>query len=147
MILKSLCANWKFRRPSYLPPCWSSFTHPEGQAYFYRHSHPRIVTEAHLYRSEVMAAILGFAKHIEELILERNIVLEDSIELLLQIDEADLQSCEYYFVDHATRAVFWLEEVSTEDFGISPAISTSHLSTSCFPLCEKDIYFLARIRS
>lgn len=75
-----------------------------------------------------MTAILCFAKQIEQLILETNIVLGDSVEVLLQIDEDDSQSCGYYFIDHATRTTFWLHDVTTEDFGILPVVSTSHLS-------------------
>jgi hypothetical protein len=79
-----------------------------------------------------MAIILGFVKRMEDLIIKRNITLADSVELLLQIDEEDWESCSYYFVDHATRTSFWLEDVSTEDFNILPAMSTSHMSTSRF---------------
>jgi hypothetical protein len=94
-----------------------------------------------------METILGFAKQIEELILERNIVLGDSAELFLQIDDDDPQSCGYYLVDHTSRTIFWLEDVSMEDLGIPPVISASHTSTChfYFGAC-KTIYIRCRIR-
>jgi hypothetical protein len=111
-------------RPPYLPPQWYAYTHPEGQLYFHRRSVPRIVTEAYIYNPDIMAKVNSWSRMIEELAAEKNIVLSDDVELFLQIDDDD---CTYYFVDHATRMEFWLDEVNTNDLNISGVVSASHL--------------------
>jgi hypothetical protein len=75
-----------------------------------------------------MAAVLAFLKQIEQVIFEKGLELRESVELLLQLNEDDSQTCGYYFIDHTDRTMFWLHEVSTEDFGLLPVMSASHLS-------------------
>jgi len=110
--------------PTYLPPQWSAYTHPEGQLYFFRHAALRIVTEAYIYHPDIMAKVGDWSKIIEDLIAQKHIVLSDNVELFLQIEDND---CAYYFVDHATRTEFWLEELNTDDLNIPAVVSPSHL--------------------
>ena len=72
-----------------------------------------------------MEKINRASRIIEELLVQKQIVLSDEVELFLQINDHD---CTYYFVDHATRIEFWLDEFDTEDLNISPVVSPSHLS-------------------
>jgi hypothetical protein len=114
-------------KPQYLPLHWFQQTHPEGQPYFYLDSPLRIVTEGYLYRPEVMEKITYWSKGIEALLAEKGITIGDDVELLLQLDDQDANCCQYYFINHATRSIFWLHEVSTQDFNLGPVASKSHL--------------------
>lgn len=71
-----------------------------------------------------MAKVGGWSKIIEELVAQKHIVLSDNVELFLQIDDYD---CAYYFIDHATKTEFWLEELNSDDLNISEVVSPSHL--------------------
>ena len=113
----------------YLPPGWVAFTHPEGQPYFHRSTGPlRVVTEAYLYRTEIMERVTSWANRVEDALLVKGIKPSNSMELFLQPCE-DLASCGYYLVDHATRSEFWIDQVSTELLGLRRVVSISHLST------------------
>ncbi|KAK1225099.1 hypothetical protein PQX77_011968 [Marasmius sp. AFHP31] len=111
-------------KPSYLPPCWSSYVHPEGQLYFARDSPLRIVTEADLYEPQTLAQVLHWSKHIEMLVEEKEMPLSEHIELFILIED---DGCSYYFIDHLTRTQFWLEEYETSELGIPEVASASHL--------------------
>jgi hypothetical protein len=50
-----------------------------------------------------MAKVSIWITTIEELVAQRNIILSDSVELFLQIDD---DNCAYYFVDHVTWTEF-----------------------------------------
>ncbi|KAF9269667.1 hypothetical protein L218DRAFT_850859 [Marasmius fiardii PR-910] len=117
-------AQTNYPRPSYLPPCWSSYVHPEGQIYFARDSPLRIVTEAHLYELEILAKVLYWSKHIETLVEEQGMPLSENIELFILIED---DGCSYYFVNHAVQTEFWLEQYETADLGIPDVASDSHL--------------------
>lgn len=71
-----------------------------------------------------MAKVSGWSRIIENLVVQKHIVLSDNVELFLQIEDDD---CAYYFVDHATRTEFWLEELNTDDLNIPAVVSPSHL--------------------
>lgn len=115
-----------FDSPSYLPPQWSAYSHPEARLYFCRQSAPRIITEAHLYNPDIMAKVTIFVKKIDKLLVRKGIALSSNVELFLQIDGA---GCGYYFVDHATRTEFWLDPLDADDLNIPPVVSPSHLSS------------------
>ncbi|KAG7095379.1 hypothetical protein E1B28_006136 [Marasmius oreades] len=116
--------RWAETKPSYLPPCWSSFVHPEGQIYFARDSPLRIVTEAYLYNPETLAKVLYWSKHIESLVEEKGMPLSENIELFILIED---DGCSYYFVNHAIQTQFWLEQYDTTELGIPDVASESHL--------------------
>jgi hypothetical protein len=112
----------------YLPPDWAAYTHPEGQLYFHRNTELRVVTEAYLYRPEIMDKISSWTFKVEEALQIKGIKPTSTMELFLEPRE-DLESCGYYLVDHSTRSEFWIDQVSTELLGLPPVVSTSHLST------------------
>ena len=69
---------------------------------------------------------------IQALLLELDQKLPTYAELFLQLDESDVNSCGYYFVDHATQTEFWLKNVSTDDVDIPESVSESQLRTEIF---------------
>ena len=64
---------------------------------------------------------------------DENITLPDDIELALEIVPQDGGPiCGYYFVDHGSRCLFWLDEFDAGDIcsEIKAVISFSHLRMS-----------------
>ncbi|KAJ7136840.1 hypothetical protein C8R44DRAFT_767978, partial [Mycena epipterygia] len=110
--------------PEYLPPLWSAHVHPEGQLYFCREGPLRVVTEAYLYRAEILENVCCWIDHIQQILANTQPRVSGAIELFIKLEEED---CAYYFVDHATRAQFWLQSSSTDELGLPPVISTSQL--------------------
>jgi hypothetical protein len=90
------------------------------------------VTEAYLYNPDIMAKINSYIKIIEELLVEKEIVLSDDVELFIQVGDDDFT---YYFVDHTTRTQFWLDEFDTDDLGLSSVVSATHLSKDISHTC------------
>lgn len=114
-------------RPVYLPKHWEVFTHPEGQTYFYRNNGLRVVTEANLYEPKIVDKIDFWANGVANALSVKGIPLNEKIELLLE-PSADMHTCEYYLVDHATRSTFWVDQVSSDQLELPPVASITHLS-------------------
>ena len=57
---------------------------------------------------------------------ERGVGLGESVELFVE-PELDTDLCDYYFIDHLGRRVFWLESATTGELGLSNACSERHL--------------------
>jgi hypothetical protein len=113
----------------YLPLGWAAFTHPEGQTYFHRSTGLRVITEACIYRQEILEKISSWANSIEEALKVKGVKPSSTTELFLEPYDG-LETCGYYFVDHSTRSEFWLDQVSTEALDLGQVVSISHLSAS-----------------
>jgi hypothetical protein len=70
--------------------------------------------------------VTGCLKSIDDLILQQQIKVPPSSELYIELDEPPY-SCAYYFVNHDTRRIFWLEQTSTELLDMGTIVSDSHL--------------------
>ncbi|KAJ7231978.1 hypothetical protein C8J57DRAFT_1384368 [Mycena rebaudengoi] len=116
--------------PAYLPLHWSAHIHPEGQLYFCRDGPFRVVTEAYIYRPDVLDKAICWIQKIEDRITDKRIAISNQTELFIKLEDED---CAYYLVDHTTNAQFWLEDIETEtnDLGLPPVVSTSHFSIVC----------------
>ncbi|KIM35667.1 hypothetical protein M413DRAFT_449623 [Hebeloma cylindrosporum] len=112
--------------PTYLPPQWSDSVHPEGKVYFHRNSGLRVVTESYLYNRDTAENISAWVMEIEERASKKGFVFTDQTELFLQLDG---NNCNYYFVDHGVRTLFWLDAYDTSALGMLPVVSSSHLKT------------------
>ncbi|KAI0681759.1 hypothetical protein C8T65DRAFT_754783 [Cerioporus squamosus] len=115
------CAH-RSSRPQYLPPTWNSYIQPEGQLYFASDAAPRTVTDGNFYDPVNQEKILRLAQLACKVAEARNIVLPETSELYLEPSKT-LDCCYYYFVDHATQSVFWLEERNSESFGFEEVVS------------------------
>jgi hypothetical protein len=116
-----------------LPFGWIQYTHPEGARYFF-HKEKRIYTDANLYDPEEFLIISESANQIlgdlEIKAQDDNIELPSDIELALEIiptEEGPI--CGYYFINHKSRCLFWLEEFDAEGIcsEINAVVSLSHL--------------------
>jgi len=82
-----------------------------------------------MYSPELMAKVLSWVVRIEDVLEEKQIPFSENIELFIMLEDDD---CLYYFVNHATRTQFWLEEIETSAVGIPDYDSPSHLSEHQF---------------
>ena len=83
------------------------------------------MTESYLYNPETAEVVSAWVTEVEERASKKGFVFTDYTELFLQLDGND---CNYYFVDHGVRTLFWLEAYNTSELGILPVVSSSHLS-------------------
>jgi hypothetical protein len=62
--------------------------------------------------------------------VEENVILPADVELVLEIlPQGAEKICGYYFVEHSSRCLFWLEEFDAEQIcgEINVVVSLSHL--------------------
>lgn len=132
----NFCSCWHISTSSPNSPVyigsrgWQSYTHPEGKRYYSRDLAPRIIVEVDLMDDAASAATDAWADLILGWAAELDLNFGPSVELFVD-PEVDMGICDYYFVDHATRAVFWLEDAKTSELGMLPACSDQHMSTWC----------------
>ncbi|KJA18436.1 hypothetical protein HYPSUDRAFT_45299 [Hypholoma sublateritium FD-334 SS-4] len=110
--------------PTYLPPSWSFTVHPEGKPYFYSEGQVSVVTECNIHQTAVAESIAAWTAHVGKQATDQEINLTDSMEIYLQLEGDD---CNYYIADHATQTVFWLTSDESDDLGLSPVVSRSHM--------------------
>ena len=105
---------------------------PEGQLYFVLSGEFAfdVVTEANIEDVQIQDRILNCIAVANEELDCHDIKLPPRCELFLEL-RADHVSCNYYFVDHVGRGLFWLEDVCTEFLNIPPAASASHIGAFC----------------
>ncbi|KAI0315004.1 hypothetical protein OF83DRAFT_1174249 [Amylostereum chailletii] len=126
LIEATMYSSSKSPLPPYLGRDWQCCIHPEGKPYFYRQAQFTVVTEAPIYNPAVASCLNGWLAFIEEAISDLHFVVSVTAELWLEIDK-NTGHCNYYFVDHATRAIFWLENIETEVLDLPGSVSHSHL--------------------
>lgn len=105
--------------------------HPEGRRYAYNTMEDGIsvVTEAHVSDSGVAAQLEKCLAMLRDIAARENVQLPATTDLFLEIVE-DMETCNYWFADHANRSVFWLHQVDTDMVGLPDSHSLNHLSES-----------------
>ena len=81
-----------------------------------------------MHSEDVREKILRFAVVVCKTLESKEVTLPDSAELYLIPSDSD-DTCLYYFVDHASHSVFWLDEVDVYQLDLPEVISESHLGT------------------
>lgn len=106
------------------------FVHPEGQPYFVLTGEFdfAVVTEANVEDEQTKGRILDCVQVVSKELQSHSIKVPPRSELFLELGD-DRVTCNYYFVDHIGKALFWLEDICTELLDIPPAMSYSHLGT------------------
>ncbi|KAI8976716.1 hypothetical protein BD414DRAFT_517194 [Trametes punicea] len=101
-----------------VPADWIACAHPEGRLYFY-HPTKRIYTDADV-RDRTMVAILeAFEETLQDIIQTQDLVLPPEYELVLYLEERKISggyNWLYYYVDHARRSLFWVQEFDVIDY-------------------------------
>lgn len=96
---------------------WEPITHTEGCLYFY-HKDKRIYTEVYLYEAGYFEEVEQFVQYLEDSLRASGETLPSSnCELVIQIDwddEDDEVLWSYYYVDHNSRCLFWLNDFEVD---------------------------------
>ncbi len=118
-------------RPSYQPEGWVESVHSEGKRYGHNKTENglSLVTEAHVSDPMVAERLDDWVGYIRAVAAEKDVYLPETSDLFLEFDE-NTGTCSYWFVDHAHRAIFWLESVDTINVGLPNAYSKAHLRES-----------------
>lgn len=109
---------------------WQQCIHPEGALYLYN-GRKRTFTEAHI--NEYSFRLMDRCADVLYDLARRNLpnIDADDIELVVQVVLNQADSCQYYFVDHATRTLFWLHDYdrATENIfdGLQGVSDPSHI--------------------
>ena len=86
-----------------------------------------MVTEAYLFERLIYVKITFWLERVFQLLAAQHMIPPLSSELFLELDE-ETDSCRYYFVDHATRRLFWLDGGRTDELDLPQVSSDDHLS-------------------
>ncbi|KAF9010170.1 hypothetical protein BDQ17DRAFT_1347680 [Cyathus striatus] len=113
--------------PTYLPLQWTVHTHPEGDNYFYRSTALPVVTEVNLYDTELADKVSLWVDLIEQEMIAKQLVFSGRVELFLKIEN---DNCYYYFADHDSQTLFWMEDYDSERLELPQVVSSSHLKTA-----------------
>jgi hypothetical protein len=89
------------------------------------------VTESWVEDPEILARLVPYIDEIERLLVETATQMSESskVELYVRLQDPD-EGCGYYLIEHTARTIFWVHEVGTEEMGLAPAISPTHLRES-----------------
>ncbi|KAG9314465.1 hypothetical protein JVU11DRAFT_5262 [Chiua virens] len=114
--------EYKFR--SSLPNGWNRHIHPEGNVLFY-HQEMRIWTESNICDSETRKKLLFVATALVQMAIEKqdSILLDEFTELVISIND---QNWCYYFVDHSSHLLFWVDRITMNQLGNSLQGVTEH---------------------
>ncbi|KAH9478558.1 hypothetical protein JR316_0009015 [Psilocybe cubensis] len=122
-----------FEKPT-SPLGWLKYVHPEGLRYFY-HEQKRVFTDADLFDSKILAQIMEDIELCENFITENAIRMPANIHLAMHLyykeDDPSIIENNYYYVDHDTRTVFFLDTYDPSNlfswYEISGCRTDSHL--------------------
>ena len=98
-----------------------------------RPRYQRIVTDSWLYDREVFRVLTEFITQIDDFVRSRNLEKTNDVDLVLEVVNAsDEWWCGYYFVQHSTRLLFWLEPYIVSEFlnEVKGDLSPSHVGES-----------------
>ncbi|KAJ7754473.1 hypothetical protein B0H16DRAFT_1542487 [Mycena metata] len=102
------------------PPGWTCCQHPEGAPYFFREEN-RVFTDANLFDSVTLQFMNENVRKVIDFLRVHGIQLAPDVDLVLDeyIDGDGGKWCQYYFVNHQDRCVFWLDKAGSEMFDIT----------------------------
>ncbi|KAF8814760.1 hypothetical protein BYT27DRAFT_7334293 [Phlegmacium glaucopus] len=98
-----------------LPNQWVTFTHPDGAPYFLDDSRKiPILTDVWMYNADSRTKLETYIEQIFSYIEKYNIEIPEETCLVLEFTNSGRYG--YYFVNHATRCLFWLDECNGMNF-------------------------------
>ncbi|TCD59975.1 hypothetical protein EIP91_010954 [Steccherinum ochraceum] len=139
-----------------VPEGWIACQHPEGALYF-TDKHRRIYTDAYLCDTRIHAQVESCIELLQAKLVEDVFTPPSSVDLVIEPPAADSDPLTwyYYFANHNSRALFWLEdyELSTADeLSGEPSHEleylywydgfdqlTSRTSTACFSVADLQV--------
>ncbi|KAJ6621366.1 hypothetical protein B0H10DRAFT_2215293 [Mycena sp. CBHHK59/15] len=118
--------------PDEPPESWTACLHPEGARYFF-HEERRVFTDANLFDTELLESITNNVRIIHDFLRAHGIQLSACVDLVVDeyVYSDGSKGCQYYFVNHETRCVFWVDKTESDLFPISAELngitSKSHI--------------------
>ncbi|KZP26955.1 hypothetical protein FIBSPDRAFT_928377 [Athelia psychrophila] len=126
--------NFEFKDNS-PPEGWAACQHPEGALYFF-HAEKRVFTDVLMYNPEKATIVNEAANQIlgkiHQNALDEEAVLPKEYDLVIELVELYCETVVgYYFANHASRLLFWMEEFDAWRIccEITCVVSFSHLHT------------------
>ncbi|KAJ7640899.1 hypothetical protein DFH06DRAFT_1477813 [Mycena polygramma] len=132
--------------PNPPPPGWTVCLHPEGAQYFF-HEEKRVFTDANLFDPTMLKFITDNMDRITDFLRAHGVQVAPDVDLVLDeyIYDDGSKGCQYYFVNHQGRCVFWMDKaesdmmfpIMTEVNGIASASHIRHeLEAQYWNHCE-----------
>ncbi|KAF7360414.1 hypothetical protein MVEN_00771400 [Mycena venus] len=93
----------------------------------------RVFTDANLFDSETLKFINDSIRHVKDFLRAHNVHLDPGVDLVLDeyIYEDKTKGCQYYFVNHQGRCVFWMDKGDSSLFPVTDELrgmtSASHI--------------------
>ncbi|KAF7361073.1 hypothetical protein MSAN_01138200 [Mycena sanguinolenta] len=105
------------------PEGWTTSQHPEGAQYFF-HEEKRVFTDANLFDPATVVFINENIRTVNDFVRAHNVDLPPGVDLVLHesIFADESKGCLYYFVNHLNRCVFWIDNVGSELFLVTPEV-------------------------
>jgi len=130
-----------------IPVGWAQYTTPEGQPYFYHDEMvcmtrldclkicqlylQAIITETWIEDPELFQPLNRFIEEINDFTRSKNLSFPDThLVLHCSLDNEGQAWCGYYYVCHATRILFWLENrtIESEHLEVKGKLHSTHIS-------------------
>ncbi|KAJ6473541.1 hypothetical protein C8R47DRAFT_1053619 [Mycena vitilis] len=101
--------------PNAPPPGWTVCLHPEGAQYFF-HEEKRVFTDANLFDPTMLKFITDNMDRITDFLRAHGVQVAPDVDLVLDeyIYEDGSKGCQYYFVNHQGRCVFWMDKAESD---------------------------------
>ncbi|KAJ7138528.1 hypothetical protein C8R43DRAFT_928893 [Mycena crocata] len=118
--------------PNAPPPGWTACMHPEGVRYFF-HPEKRVFTDANLFDATLLEFINTNISVIYDFLRAHGVQLEPTVDLVVDeyLYSDQSRGCQYYFVNHEGRSVFWMDNADSDMFSIAAELngitSASHI--------------------
>ncbi|KAJ7485400.1 hypothetical protein FB451DRAFT_1363351 [Mycena latifolia] len=119
--------------PNAPPSGWTRCLHPEGAQYFFNEE-KRVFTDANLFDNESFMFINSTMHTVHDFLRAYNVQLPPDVDLVLDeyLYTDQSKGCQYYFVNHKDRCVFWMDKAeSSELFPVTEELngitSASHI--------------------
>ncbi|KAF7361087.1 hypothetical protein MSAN_01139800 [Mycena sanguinolenta] len=113
-------------------PGWTACQHPKGALYFFQEEQ-RVFTDANLFDMETLLFINENLRIVNDFLSTHSVHLDPGVDLVLDenIDSDGTRECQYYFVNHVGRCVFWMDNGDSDLFPVTAHVkgmtSASHI--------------------
>ncbi|KAJ7359250.1 hypothetical protein DFH08DRAFT_406908 [Mycena albidolilacea] len=105
------------------PPGWTTCQHPEGAQYFF-HEEKRVFTDANLFDNTSLTFIHENIDKVHDFLRVHNVHLNPGVDLVLDeyVYDDGSKGCQYYFVNHRDRCVFWMDHGDSDLFSVTQEV-------------------------
>ncbi|KAF9467789.1 hypothetical protein BDZ94DRAFT_1247715 [Collybia nuda] len=102
---------------------WTPHHHPEGALYFF-HEGRRVFTEADMYDNASRSTIHSNLNDIDDFLRAHNIQRSSGDDLVLELTKQDdgKFATSYYFANHETRTIYFLDEFDASNLPVWPEV-------------------------